>query len=137
MSQHLKLSILSPERRLVEGVEVEEVTLTGSEGQVQILPGHAPMIGALDTGLFNYQSAGKVPVFGVISSGFFQVKDDEVVVLAETLELKGEIDVDRARRAQQMAQETLNKADLDEHSFKKYQLKLQRAILRQGLGGQE
>lgn len=131
MSTELKLNILSPERRLIEGVLVEEVTLPGSEGQIQLLPGHAPMIGTLHTGIFNYRSPGKSPVFGVISSGFFEVKDDEVFVLAETIELKSEIDLDRARRAQQLAEETLKAADLDEHQFNKYQLKLQRSIIRQ------
>jgi F-type H+-transporting ATPase subunit epsilon len=133
VSAELKLSILSPERRLIESVMVEEVTLTGSEGQIQILPGHAPMIGILQTGVFNYLVRGKDPVYGVISSGFFEIKDDEVIVLAETLELKNEIDVDRAKKAQQLAEQTLQAADLNEHHFKKYQLKLQRSIVRQNL----
>lgn len=133
MSESLKLTILSPERRLVEGVSVEEVTLSGSEGQVQVLPGHVPMIGTLQPGVFYYRSGGKDPVWGVISTGFFQVKEDEVYVMAETLELKSEIDVDRAKRAQQLAEETLKAADLDEHHFKKYQLKLQRSLIRQNL----
>jgi F-type H+-transporting ATPase subunit epsilon len=135
VSTELKLNILSPERRLIEGVLVEEVTLPGSEGQIQLLPGHAPMIGTLQTGVFNYRSPGKNPVYGVISSGFFEVKEDVVYVLAETLELKSEIDLDRARRAQLKAEQTLQAADLDEHQFKKYQLKLQRSIIRQHLVG--
>ena len=71
MSSGLKLSILSPERRLLEGVLVEEVTLPGSEGEIQILEGHAAMLGTLETGLFNYRSSGRDPVQGVISCGFF------------------------------------------------------------------
>jgi F-type H+-transporting ATPase subunit epsilon len=131
VSARFKLSILSPERRLVQGEEVDEVTLPGSEGQIQLLPGHAAMIGALETGPFNYQVAGKEIVFGVISTGFFEVKNDEIFVTAETLELKNEIDVDRAKKAQQEAEDCLKDADLDEHKFKKYQLKLQRSLIRQ------
>ena len=137
MSSQLKLSILTPERRLVEGIPVDEVTLTGSEGQVQILPGHAPMIGTLQTGTFHYQAPGKEAVTGVISAGFFEVKDDNLQVMAETLELRGEINMDRARKAQQLAEETLKAADLDEHQFKKYQLKLQRSLIRQQMAGHE
>jgi len=136
VSDTLKLSIFSPERRLIEKVLVEEVTLPGSEGQIQILPGHAAMMGSLHTGVFNYRATGKDPVFGVISSGFFEVKDDEVIILAETLELKSEIDLDRAKKAQQMAEQTLQAADLDEHRFKKYQLKLQRSLIRQNIVNQ-
>lgn len=135
MSAELKLSILSPERRLVEKLTVDEVTLPGSEGQIQILTGHAPMIGILNTGTFLYKAPQKDAVTGVISTGFFEVTEGEVFVIAETLELKGEIDVARAKRAQERAEETLMSADLDEHQFKKYQLKLQRALVRQQLAG--
>jgi F-type H+-transporting ATPase subunit epsilon len=131
----LKLSILCPERRLVEDVLVSEVILPGSEGEIQILPDHAPMIGTLETGFFRYQVAGRAPVTGVISSGFFEVKNNVLSVLAETVELQDEIDLDRAKRAQSEAEETLKTAELDEKQFKKYQLKLQRAMVRQQLGG--
>lgn len=130
----MKMSILSPERQLLSAVDhVEEVTLPGSEGQIQILPGHAPMIGMLQTGVFNYQISGEPKVFGVISTGFFEVKEDEIQVLAETLELKGEIDINRAKKAQQLAEQTLKEAELDERQFRKYQLKLQRSLIRQNL----
>lgn len=137
MSANLKLSILTPERRLVENLPVDDVTLTGSEGQIQILPGHAPMIGTLSTGVFTYHVEGKDPVQGVISTGFFEVKDDQLSVMAETLELKGEISLERARKAQQLAEETLKASDLNEHQFKKYQLKLQRSLIRQQITGHD
>jgi F-type H+-transporting ATPase subunit epsilon len=127
----LKLTILSPQRRLLESAPVDEVTLFGSEGQIQILPGHAPMIGTLDTGTFRYKESTGNESSGVISYGFFEVKDDEVTLLAETLELRGEIDLNRAKRAQSEAEEALKQADLDEHAFRKYQLKLERALIRQ------
>ena len=135
MSVELKLSILSPERKLVDSLSVEEVTLTGSEGQIQILPGHVPMIGTMTTGMFVYRAHGKDAVLGVISNGFFQIQDDGVRVLAETVELSGEIDLDRAKRAQTLSEETLQAADLDPQHYRKYQLKLQRALIRQQIAG--
>lgn len=84
----LKLSILSPEKRLAEAIPVEEVTLNGSEGQIQILPGHAAMVGTLETGEFHYRAVGGGRSGGVISSGFFEVRDDHVNVLAESLEIR-------------------------------------------------
>ncbi|MGZ3707475.1 MAG: ATP synthase F1 subunit epsilon [Bdellovibrionota bacterium] len=133
----LKLSILSPERRLLESFVVEELTLPTSEGQIQILPGHANMIGTIDTGLFHYQGAGGNESTGAFSSGFFEVQGDSVTVMAETIELKTEIDVDRAKRAQKIAEDALKDANLDESQFKKYQLKLQRSLIRQQLAGKE
>jgi F-type H+-transporting ATPase subunit epsilon len=133
----LKLSVLSPERKLIESALVEEVTLPTSEGQIQILPGHATMIGLLETGVVSYRLPDGVTVSGVISTGTFEVKDDLLTVLAETLELAKEIDVARAQRAQKTAEDALRDAALDEHQFKKYQFKLQRALVRQQIAGKE
>ncbi len=137
MSTSLKLSILSPERRLIQGAEVSELTLTTSEGQIQVLPGHGAMVGTLSTGPFRYVDNAGTSEVGVISTGFFEVAEDNVTVLAETLELKGEIDVTRAQRAQKNAEEALKDAALDEHQFGKYQLKLQRALIRQQIAGKD
>jgi F-type H+-transporting ATPase subunit epsilon len=133
----LKLNILSPERRLVDGLAVGSVTLPGAEGQIQVLPGHAAMISTLETGVFTYELANGAQESGFISSGFVEIKGSDVTVLAETLELKGEIDVSRAQEAQRKAEAALQEADLDEHKFKKYQLKLQRAIIRQQFAAKE
>lgn len=137
MSNELKLSILSPERRLLEAETVQEITLPTSEGQIEILPGHAAMIGTLQTGVFSYVSSDGSKHTGLITTGFFEVADDQVTVMAETLELSGEIDVERAKKAQKVAEDVLREAELDEHKFKKYELKLQRALIRQQIAGKE
>ena len=134
-TEKLRLSVLSPERRFLENTLVDSVTLPGSEGQIQILPGHAAMIGTLSTGLLSYQVADKGEQDGVVSFGFFEVHDNEVSVMAETIELKQDIDLNRAKAAQQKAETALQSADLDEQRFKKYQLKLQRSLIRQQLAG--
>ena len=130
MAEILKLNVYSPERKLIESRVVESVTLTGSEGQIQVLPGHAQMAGILNTGSFAYVEKGQ-EVRGVISSGFFEVLGEDVILLAETLELASEIDYQRAKLAQKQAEEALKDAALDEHKFMEYQLKLQRALIRQ------
>lgn len=137
MATELKLTILAPERRLVENEIVTEVTLPTAEGQIQILPGHVPLIGVLETGRFQYKTAAGSVTQGVISSGFFQVVGDRVSVMSETLELEGEIDVQRAKKAQAQAEEMLKSADLDSHAYRKYELKLQRALIRQSAGAHE
>jgi F-type H+-transporting ATPase subunit epsilon len=131
----MKLTILSPERRLVDGLDVETVTLPGSEGQIQVLAGHAPMVSSLETGVFSYKLPNGQEETGLLTTGFLEVMNDQVIVMAETLELQGEIDVSRAREAQKKAESALLDADMDEHKFRKYQLKLQRSILRQQFGG--
>lgn len=133
----LKLSILSPERRLVEGATVTEVTLKGSEGDIQILPGHAPMVGTLDIGAFVYRSTDGSATVGVIAGGFFEVRDDQLTVLAEAVELKNEIDVEGARKAQKDAEDALKEANIDEHNFKLYQARLEQSLVQQQVASKE
>lgn len=127
----LKLNIFTPEKKVLEGRQVLEATLPGSEGQIQILAGHAAMVGTLDTGILAYKVEGEGVATAAVSTGFFSVQDDVLSLTVETLEMSGDVDLERAKAAQATAEKTLQEADLDEHRFKKYQLKLQRALIRQ------
>jgi len=127
----LTLNIFSPEKRVLVGRRVAEVTLPGTEGQIQILPGHAAMVGALETGIVSYRLEGDAVARGAISTGFFEVAEDQLTLTVETFEMSGELDVERARKAQATAEKMLQDATLDESQFKKYELKLQRALIRQ------
>lgn len=131
------LSILSPEKRLLVDEQVSSVLLTSVQGEIEILPNHADMIAGLESGKFIYKAKDGKNTTGFISSGFVNVESGKVKVLAETIELANEIDVGRAKRAQETAQKMLADASLDEHAFRKYQLKLQRSIIRQHIGGSQ
>jgi len=133
----LTLNVYTPERKILEGRKVSELTLTGSEGQIQILPGHAAMVGALETGPISYALETGGVAHAAVSTGFFEVAEDKVTLTVETLEMSGEVDLERARRAQAAAEKALQDASLDEHQFKKYQLKLQRSLLRQQVAGKQ
>jgi F-type H+-transporting ATPase subunit epsilon len=125
----LKLTVLSADRRILENVSVSEVTLTGSEGQIQVLPGHQKMVGNLEPGLFEYQS-GENTDFGFISYGFFQVDGEHVTVTAEAVELTSEINSERAKMALDKSENHLKTATLSEAERTKYARKLERARLR-------
>lgn len=133
----MKLTILSPEKKVTAAMEVSSVTLPGSEGQIQILPEHADMIGTLETGPFNFRSLTGATTLGVISSGFFEIRNGEVTVAAETCELSTEIDISRAKTAQKKAEGALSDPELDMKLFRKYELKLQRALIRQHVAGND
>lgn len=136
----MKLTIVSPERRVLDQAPATEVTLTTTEGQVQILPGHAPMMGGVETGRVSYRLSGAsndAVEEAVVTYGFFEVKptdsagDEEVVLVAETFEFRREIDRERAKRAQAKAEAALRDSSLEGKDFLKHQLKLQRALIRQ------
>lgn len=125
----ISVDIVTPTRRLVEGAQATSVKLPAVKGEIEILPGHAELIALLGTGVLTIVQDGRERKFA-LSHGFAEVRKDKVLVLAETVEEAKEIDKDRAKKAQAKAQEVLG-AVLAEGQFKKYQLKLQRSIIRQ------
>lgn len=131
----LTLEIVTPTKRVLGSTVVSQVTLTGGLGEMTILPGHARMLSTLDTGVLKYETEAGVAQVAALSSGFVEVYNDKVVVLAETLEMARDIDVERARRAQKNAESRLAEKDLEPDQFRKQQLKLQRALIRQQITG--
>jgi F-type H+-transporting ATPase subunit epsilon len=103
MADTLELEIATPERQLARE-QVSEVEIPGKEGYMGILPGHAPLLGLLGTGTLTYVAGGNKRYFAV-HSGFIEVLDDHVRVLANIAEPKEEIDIQRAREDFQRAQE--------------------------------
>lgn len=101
----LQLEVATPERMLVQG-EVAEVQIPTVNGFIGILPGHAPLLAELATGYMHF-TEGAHKWYLAIHGGFVEVKDDRVRVLADLAERAEEIDIERARRARERAQEAL------------------------------
>src|SRR6476661_3216568 len=98
----LTLQIITPERVVYEDGGVDSVTLPGSEGQLTVLPRHAPLMTALQPGeLVVRKSGDEVEI--ALSGGFLEVRNDKVTVLADTAERSEEIDAARAEEAKQRA----------------------------------
>ena len=108
----LKLTIVSPERELYSG-KVDIVIAPGVEGQMGILPHHAPLITELAEGELLVRK-GEDEEYFAIHGGFMHVLPDEVIVLADVAERAEEIDDARAETARQRALEMLSKAPPEE-----------------------
>ena len=126
----LTLSILTPARKLIERDAVEEVFVPGVKGQLDILPNHANLVTELETGIVRWKAAGGSWRRATISTGILQIFGSEVTVVAEVSELAEEIDAGRAQAAKIKALKMLEEGGLDNDSFRKYELKLQRALAR-------
>jgi F-type H+-transporting ATPase subunit epsilon len=131
----IELIIVTPERQLLRETVVE-VTLPGADGQLGILPGHAPLITELGIGELNYRAkgAGESGPIAIIS-GFAEVLGDRVTVLAETAERPEEIDVSRAEEAKKRAEERLAAASADPNiDWGRAAIALQRSLIRIQVG---
>jgi F-type H+-transporting ATPase subunit epsilon len=108
----LTVDIVSPERVLYTG-EADMVVCRTSEGEIAFLPGHVPFLGALGIGVVRILLPERGEQAAAVHGGFVEVANDRVIVLSDVAELAERIDIDRARRAQQRAEERLS-ADPDD-----------------------
>ena len=122
----IKLTIVTPERSLLSE-DVDELQLPGAAGYLGVLPGHAPLFTELKVGELSYRK-GNTWTSLAVAWGFAEVLPDQVRVLAETAERAGEIDLERAKRSKERAEERLSKGgDID---YDRAQIALQRALIR-------
>jgi len=126
----IKVDIVTPTKKLVEGAKADWVKFPGFKGELEILPGHRELLTTLTTGVMSFVQNGKERKFA-ISYGFAEVRHDRVLVLAETAEEGTGVDKVRAQAAKKRAEEKLVQGVLTEDEFKKHQMKLQRVIIRQ------
>jgi F-type H+-transporting ATPase subunit epsilon len=101
----LTLEIVTPDRALLRE-EVDEVVVPGSQGEFGVLPGHTPLLSTLKIGELWYRR-GQEKHYLAIAFGFVEVLPDRVTVLAQVGERAQEIDVQRAERAKQRAEQRL------------------------------
>ena len=102
----IRLDVVTPEKSIAKDLAVESVILPGTNGQMNVLPGHVNLLTSLRAGSFAYLYNG-VWQWAVLGGGFAEVVGERVIVLAETMELRHELDLARAELALKRAQETL------------------------------
>jgi len=123
----LQLLVVTPERRVLEA-EADEVELPGSQGYLGILPGHAPLITLLGTGVLTCRKGGSSTTLAV-SSGLAEVSHDRVSVLADSAEGAGEIDAAAAERERAKAEDEMKSAGADTLDAVRTRLELAQARL--------
>ncbi len=102
---NIKLEIVTAER-IVYSEDVEAVIAPGIEGQLGILPHHAPLMTILQSGELRVRRGAEEDIMA-ISGGFLEVRPDRVIVLADSAERAEEIDETRAEAAKQRAEQRL------------------------------
>jgi F-type H+-transporting ATPase subunit epsilon len=109
MADTFQLEIVTPEKKVVD-TRASQVQIPGKNGYLGVLPGHAPLITELAVGEITYKDGGEEQKLAV-AWGFAEVLPDKVTILAETAERPSEIDVERARKAKERAEQRLTSGD--------------------------
>ncbi|MFA6807439.1 MAG: F0F1 ATP synthase subunit epsilon [Eubacteriales bacterium] len=127
MASTFNFKVVSPDG-LVFDQEVEFVVVPGEEGELGVLPNHAPLIAGLNIGVIRYKVNNTEKMIA-ICGGFMEVADNKVSVLAESAECAESIDVTRAESAKDRAEKRLKEksAEID---LKRAELALRRAVTR-------
>ena len=124
----IQLEIVTPEKLAYEG-EVDSVQLPGSEGELGVLPHHAPLISTLGAGELRLRKGGEEESFAIVG-GFLQVLPNKVVVMAETADMASEIDLEKAQEARRQAEQALETGYVEGADLAAARASLQAALLR-------
>jgi F-type H+-transporting ATPase subunit epsilon len=126
MALHLELATPT---RLAVSEEVDEVVAPGVEGYFGVLAGHAAFLTTLAAGELTYRQ-GRQERYLAVNGGFAEVRDDKVIILADTAERPEEIDRERAERARERAERRLSGRSQDDIDFARASAALARALAR-------
>ncbi|NEU30396.1 F0F1 ATP synthase subunit epsilon [bacterium LRH843] len=124
----IHVNVVTPDGKVYDG-DVDMVSVRTVEGELGILPGHISLVAPLTIGAVRLNKGSAVEKVAV-SGGFVEVRPDQVTILAEAAELPSGIDVDRANKAKERAENRLNASKDDAVDLLRAELALKRAINR-------
>jgi F-type H+-transporting ATPase subunit epsilon len=124
----LSVHVVTAEREVYAEEGVDEVVAPGIEGELTVLPSHAPLLTMIKPGIMRLVK-GNQETDVAIMGGFLEVRDDRVTVLADAAERAEEIDAVAAEEARRAAERALAER-ASEESLVEAAASLQRALLR-------
>lgn len=129
MAESMKLEIVAPERIFYEG-DVTFLEFSTTEGNMGVYPKHVPLTAIIAPGVLRIHTESEVKE-AALMSGFVQILQDKITILAESVEWPDEIDANRAKEAEVRARRRIQEdsaVDMD-----RAELALKRALIRQSL----
>ncbi len=122
-----KLKIVTPEKVFFEG-EVDILNIKLTKGYTGILPKHMPLVSMVEIAPMNFKQ-GKITKEMAVHGGVLNVKEDETLLLVNAIEYKEDIDIERAKKAEERARQRLENHDQD-IDIKRAKAALNRALVR-------
>lgn len=129
----LRLEIVTPDQVVLD-TQADYVGAPGVDGEFGVLPGHIPLLTALQIGILYYRRDNKeYRVF--VSGGFAEVADNKITILAQSSELAENVDIERAKHSKERAEKRIAVRELaskekDDLDFIRAEFALQRALMR-------
>jgi F-type H+-transporting ATPase subunit epsilon len=102
----LKIDIVTPAKTIFKG-EIKSITVPGTKGGFQVLKNHAPIVSTFEIGLIKVELPDSKTNYYATAGGTIEVIDNEIIVLADSIEFVSDIDTERAVKAKQRAEQRL------------------------------
>jgi len=122
----IALTVVTRERKFID-IDVDEVVLPASDGEIGVLPGHTPLLTTLRVGTLRYRSGSTVEQI-VLSWGFAEVLPDRVIVLAERGVLPEEVNLATAEAERIEAEKELSYLSSNDPEFAKVEARLEESV---------
>ncbi len=126
MAEKLTLDIVTPYGHVFTE-EVDEIVAAGSDGEFGVMPDHIPLITILKIGMLTYRKGSETGHF-FVNWGYAEVGPDKVTIIADSAEKSEDIDVERAGKAMQRAEDRLKK--IEEYDEGRARAALERSVMR-------
>jgi F-type H+-transporting ATPase subunit epsilon len=125
----IRCEIVSQDRQVFSG-DADMVIVPGSQGEMGILPNHAPLLSTLKFGILRVRYKGQEQIF-TVAGGVIEVQPDLITIMADAAENVQEIDISRAEAAKRRAEEILKQGPPpDSDAYLKIESALRRSNLR-------
>lgn len=122
-----KMTLVTPEKKLLLGQEVESVMVPAFKGELNILAGHTPLVTTLETGIVKWKNKGESDFHhAVVSWGYCEIHPDGVDILAEIADVPSEINADEANASLEEKNKKLATATLNDEEFAEVSRQIQR-----------
>lgn len=121
----LKLTLVTPMKKIHENINVDEVRLPGEKGEVTVYPDHSPLVTTLGIGILSYKESGQSDFTkAAISWGYCEVLKGRVKLLAEKVETQDSVSLENEKKEKLECEKALDSNTLEPDEITKYQHRL-------------
>jgi F-type H+-transporting ATPase subunit epsilon len=127
--KEINLEIITPSKQAFKG-QVKNITVPGTAGSFQVLFNHAPLLSSFEIGKVKLVDLEDKEIEYATSGGTVEVMDNKILILADSMESKDEIDVERAKNSYNRAKERMASKNRSEIDSSRAEAALSRAVNR-------
>ncbi|MFP4466384.1 MAG: ATP synthase F1 subunit epsilon [Candidatus Goldiibacteriota bacterium] len=129
MANLIHIDIVTPEKRIFEG-NIKGLSAPGIDGEFGVLPGHAPFATILAPGVVSMKNEDNSEELMAVSGGYLEVTGEKIVLLVETADREGEVDVEKIKKRKEEKERLLKAKEHTDVDYDKIHAQLVHEMAR-------